>query len=88
MFENYTDSFFNDKIILQLQQRFNSDRHNVCNEQIMNKFELPDGLYSVSNIQDYFESILKKHGENINKPSVQIYVNRIENRITFKIKHG
>ena len=34
MFENYTDSFFNDKIILQLQQRFNSDRHNVCNEQI------------------------------------------------------
>ena len=26
------------------------------------KFELPDGLYSVSNIQDYFEYILKKHG--------------------------
>ena len=31
-----------------------------------NKFELHDGLYSVSNIQDYFEYILKKHRENIN----------------------
>ena len=30
----------------------------------------------------------KKHGENTNKPSVQIYVNQIENRITFKIKSG
>ena len=35
-----------------------------------------------------FEYILKKHGENIDKPSVQIYVNKIENRITFKIKDG
>ena len=35
-----------------------------------------------------FEYILKKHGENIDKPSVQIYVNKIENRITFKIKNG
>ena len=52
------------------------------------KFELPDGSYSVSNIQDYFECILKKHGENTDKPSVQIYVNKIENRVTFKIKNG
>ena len=27
----------------------------------------------------------KKHGGNIDNPSVQIYVNKIENRITFKI---
>ena len=52
------------------------------------KFELPDGSYSVSDIQDYFEYILKKHGEDIDKPSVQIYVNKIENRVTFKIKDG
>ena len=48
---------------------------------------MPDGSYSVSNIQDYFEYILKKHGENIDKPSVKIYVNKIENRIIFKIKN-
>ena len=52
------------------------------------KFKLPDGSYSVSDIQDYFEYILKKHGENTNKPSIQIYVNKIENKITFKIKDG
>ena len=47
-----------------------------------------DGSYSVSDIQDYFEYILKKHRENTDKPSVQIYVNKIENRLTFKIKYG
>ena len=52
------------------------------------EFELPDGSYSVSDIQDYFEYILKKHGEDIDKPSLQIYVNKIENRVTFKIKNG
>ena len=51
-------------------------------------FELLDESYSVSDIQDYFEHILKKHGEDIDKPSVQIYVNKIENRVTFKIKNG
>ena len=49
---------------------------------------MPDGSYSVSDIQDYFEHILKKHRENIDKPSVQIHVNKIKNRITCKIKDG
>ena len=35
-----------------------------------------------------FNTFLKKHGENIDNPSVKIYVNKIENRITFKIKNG
>ena len=42
----------------------------------------------MSDIQDYFEYILEKHGEDIDEPSVQIYVNKIENKITFKIKKG
>ena len=49
---------------------------------------MPDGSYSASDIQDYFEYILKKHGENIDNPSVKVHVNKIENRITFKIKNG
>ena len=52
------------------------------------EFELQDGSYSISDIQDYFEYILKNYKEDIDKPSVQIYVNIIENRITFKIKNG
>ena len=39
-------------------------------------------------IQDYFEYILKKHSESVDNPSIRIYVNKIENRITFKIKNG
>ena len=31
---------------------------------------------------------LKKHNENVNNPSIRIYLNKIENRITFKIKNG
>ena len=52
------------------------------------EFELPNGSYSVSDTQDYFEYILKKHGENIDNPPVKIYTNKIETRITFKIKTG
>ena len=50
-------------------------------------FEVPDGSYSVSDIQD-FKYILKKHETVTEHPSVMIYVNKIENRITFKIKTG
>ena len=53
----------------------------------MINLNFPDGLYSVSNIQDYFEYILEKHGENIDKPSVKIFINKIQNTITFKIKN-
>ena len=45
------------------------------------EFELPDGSYSVSDIQDYLEYILKKHSESVDNPSVKIYVNKIENRV-------
>ena len=49
---------------------------------------MPDGSYSVLDIQDYFDYILKKHEDDIDNASVQIYVNKIENRVTFKIKNG
>ena len=52
------------------------------------EFELSDGSYSVSDIQDYFKSILKKHEAVTDNPSKMICVNKIENRITFKIKTG
>ena len=47
-----------------------------------------DGSYSVSDIQDYFEYIIKKHKTIADNPPVKIYVNKIKNRIFFKIKTG
>ena len=52
------------------------------------EFELPNGSYLISDIQDCFENILKKHNEKVDDPSIKIYVNKIENRIIFKIKNG
>ena len=69
-----------------IKSSYNNNKFKISAPTWNDEFELPDGLYSLSNIQDYFEYILKKHGEDIDEPSVQIYVNEIENRITFKIK--
>ena len=51
-------------------------------------FKLYDGLYSASDIQDYIDYIIKKHETVTDNPPIKIYVNKIENRITFKIKKG
>ena len=67
---------------------FNNSKFKISAPTWDDKFELHDGSYSVSNIQDYFEYILEKHVEDIDEPSVQMYANEIENRITFKIKNG
>ena len=50
--------------------------------------DLPDGSYSIANIQDYFEFIIKKHKTLTENPPVQIYANKIQNRIVFKVKTG
>ena len=50
------------------------------------EFELPDGSYTVSDINDYFQYIIKKH--QTEEDSLKVYVNKIENRITFKLKTG
>ena len=50
--------------------------------------ELSDRPYYVSDIQDYFECILRKHETNANNPSIKIYVNKLEKRITIKLKIG
>ena len=51
------------------------------------KLDLPDGSYSIADIQDYFEFIIKKHETLSENPSVQIYPNKIKKGI-FIIKNG
>ena len=71
-----------------IKSTYNNNKFKISALTWNDEFELLDGSYSVSDIQDYFEYILKKHGEDIDKLSVQIYVSKIENRVTFKIKNG
>ena len=49
-------------------------------------FDLPDGSYSIADVQDYFEFIIKKHETLTEDSPVEIYPNRIKHRIAFKIK--
>ena len=49
---------------------------------------MPDGSYSVSDMQDYSEFIIKKHETLVENSPIQIYPNKIKNRIVFKIKTG
>ena len=77
-----------------IKNSYNNNKFKISAPTWNQEFTLPEGSYSISDIQDYFEHILKKHGEKIdndndkNKPSVKIYINKIEKRITFKIKNG
>ena len=49
---------------------------------------MPDRLDSVFDTQNYFEHIIKKHETITSNPPIKIYVNKMENKITFKIKTG
>ena len=71
-----------------LKSAYNNNKFKTSTPTWNDKLQLPYGSYSVSDIQDYFEYILKKHGDNTDNPSIKIYVNKIENSITYKIKTG
>ena len=69
-----------------IKSLYNNNKFKMSAPTWSDEFELPDGSYSISDIQDYFEYILKKHSEYVDNPSIKIYINKTENRITFKIK--
>ena len=46
------------------------------------------GSYSICDIQDYFEFIIKKYDILAENPPIQIYPNKIKNTIVFKVKAG
>ena len=55
-----------------IKSSYNNNKFKMSAPTWNDKFTLPDGSYSISDIQDYFEYTLKKHGENTDKPSMQI----------------
>ena len=71
-----------------VKSSYNNNKFTISAPTWSEEFKLPHGSYSVSDIQDYFEYILKKRRESVDNPSIRMYINRIENRITFKIKNG
>ena len=52
----------------------------------LSKLSINDKSYSVSDIQGYFEYMIKKHERSSDNAPIKLCVNKTENRITFKIK--
>ena len=52
------------------------------------KFNLPDESYSVLDMQNCFEYIIKKYETIADNPPLQICMNNLKNRIAFKINTG
>ena len=71
-----------------IESSYKNNKFKISAPTWSDEFELPDGSYSISDIEDYFEYILKKHSESLDNPPIEIFVSRNENRITFKIKNG
>ena len=70
-----------------IKSEYNNNKFKIHAPTWNDEFDLPDGSYSVSDIQDYFEYIIKKHETIADNPPVQIYVNKFKkNRIVCKIK--
>ena len=72
----------------KIESEYNNNKFKISAPTWNDEFNLPDGSYSVSDIQDYFEYIIKKHETIADNPPVQIYANKIKNRFFFKIKTG
>ena len=70
-----------------IKSSYKNNKFKISAPTWRDKLELLDGSYSISDIQDYFEYVLKKHSENVDDPSIKIYANKIENRVTFTIKN-
>ena len=49
---------------------------------------MPDGSFSVSDIQNYTKYIIKKHETLAIITPIHVYINRINNGLVFKIKFG
>ena len=71
-----------------MKSEYNNNKFKILAPTWNNTFDLLDGSYSISDIQDYFEFIIKKQETLTDNPPVQIYPNKIKSRIFFKIKTG
>ena len=67
---------------------YKNNKLNISTPTWNETFDLPDGSYNISEIQDYFEYIIKKHEIIAETSPILIYTNNITNKIVFKIKTG
>ena len=71
----------------KIKSAYSNDKFIISVPIWNDEFNLSDGSYSISDIQDYFEWIIKeKHKTVADNLPTQIYINKIKNSVVFKIK--
>ena len=71
----------------KIKKSYKNNEFNISGWMSNEKLELTNGSYSVPDIQDYFEYIIKKYNQWLIILQ-QEYADKIHNRIAFKIKTG
>ena len=71
-----------------IKSEYNNNKFEISAPTWNDTFDLPDGSFSIEDIQNYSEFMIKKHETLTENPPIQIYPNKIKNRIVFKIKTG
>ena len=71
-----------------IKSEYKNNKFNFSAPTWNETFNLPDRSYSIADIQDYCEFIIKNHETLTENPTVQIYANKVKNRIVLKIKTG
>ena len=69
-----------------IKSEYNNNKFKISAPNWNDTFYLPDGSYSIDDIQDYFEFIIKKHENLAENLTIEIYPNKTKNIIFFKIK--
>ena len=71
-----------------IKSEYKNNKFKISAPTSNDMFDLPNGSYSIVDIKDYFEFIIKKHETLTENPPVEIYMNKIKNRIVLNIKTG
>ena len=69
-----------------IKSAYNDHKFKISAQNWIDKFDLLDGSYSVSDIQDYFEYIITKHEVAADNPPIQIYFDKAGYKIDFLSK--
>ena len=69
-----------------IKSSYNNSKFKLSAPTWSEEFKLPDGSHSISDIQDYFEYILKKHSENVDNPSIKIFEKKLKIELHLKLK--
>ena len=71
-----------------IRQQYKNNKLKIIAGVWDDEIELPDRSFSVSDVPDYFEFIIKKYKTFPANPPIHIYISRINNKLLFKMKDG